>query len=532
MKLTMMTRRISAALLAAVLCAAAAGCGVKVNPGTSDPQPDTPSSTTSDGSLPDSSADTSDEPTSGTDAASGTENSSRTSSSQGGTKATSGSSQSSGQSSGTKKFTEPVYDLGGRVIRVVSEDAAPDLSDGSIFSESVKLTQKKYNCTFKFIQKTDYFGTYETLITDHASQKASYDVVQLRGYDVYPNAAVSGAILEVDSVYDFKNDPTWQDANFKAMATFKGKWYAIPYSPNETGVGIWYNRALLRAANVPDLWTYVNEDKSKNKWTFDTFRAVCRKLTRDTNGDGKPDVWAFTAEDPWLSFVSANGASLLTTNANGEPKITLDSAASLEALQFVSDLFTDNTVPDGAELGAITNSPFNAMLTGKVAMFPYHVRYGAVLEKYGIPSADIGWIYFPMGPSAKGFTTSCTTVSPMYVIPRHVSEPKQLVAAVQDMCAYWDTSRAVRRDIYDKTEELYKALSGSLDANAKKLLTYQAKNPVYTYQNNFGLGEILQNELWPSILNQTKSVKSAVSSYKSALQEKATTAYRGTVTKG
>ena len=98
MKLTMMTRRISAALLAAVLCAAAAGCGVKVNPGTSDPQPDTPSSTTSDGSLPDSSADTSDEPTSGTDAASGTENSSRTSSSQGGTKATSGSSQSSGQS--------------------------------------------------------------------------------------------------------------------------------------------------------------------------------------------------------------------------------------------------------------------------------------------------------------------------------------------------------------------------------------------------------------------------------------------------
>ena len=218
MKLTMMTRRISAALLAAVLCAAAAGCGVKVNPGTSDPQPDTPSSTTSDGSLPDSSADTSDEPTSGTDAASGTENSSRTSSSQGGTKATSGSSQSSGQSSGTKNFTEPVYDLGGRVIRVVSEDAAPNLSDGSIFSESVKLTQKKYNCTFKFIQKTDYFGTYETLITDHASQKASYDVVQLRGYDVYPNAAVSGAILEVDSVYDFKNDPTWQDANFKAMA--------------------------------------------------------------------------------------------------------------------------------------------------------------------------------------------------------------------------------------------------------------------------------------------------------------------------
>ena len=48
------------------------------------------------------------------------------------------------------------------------------------------------------------------------------------------------------------------------------------------------------------------------------------------------------------------------------------------------------------------------------------------------------------------------------------------------MCAYWDTSRAVRRDIYDKTEELYKALSGSLDANAKKLLPEGAAVAVIT----------------------------------------------------
>ena len=122
------------------------------------------------------------------------------------------------------------------------------------------------------------------------------------------------------------------------------------------------------------------------------------------------------------------------------------------------------------------------------------------------------------------------TVSQMLVIPRHVSGAKEVVAAVQDMCAYWDTSRAVKRGVYDKTNELYQALKSSMDSNARKLLIYQAENPVYTYQNNFGLGEILQNELWPSILNQSKSVKSAVSSYKSSLQEKANASYRGTVT--
>lgn len=523
-----MKRNWIAAVLALCLCGALAGCNVKVNPGESTPDSAASSVSDSESSAADGESTAESEP----DGESQPDADSSTADSSAATKGSSVSGNTTKSSSttttkGGKGFSEPVYDLKGRVIRIAREDAVPKLDDGSIFSESIKLTQKKYNCTFKFIQKTDYVGLYESLITDHAAGKATYDVVQLRGYDVYPNAAVSGSILDVDTVYDFAGDPTWQDKNFKAMATFKGKWYAIPYTPNETGVGIWYNRALLRAANVPDLWTYVE----KGTWTFDTFRAVCKKLTRDTNGDGKPDIWAFTAEDPWLSFVNANGGALLTTNAKSEPKITLDSAASLEALQFVSNLMlVDNTVPDGAELGAITNSPFNAMLTGKVAMFPYHARYGAVLEKYGIPSKDIGWVYYPKGPSAKSYTTSCTTVSPMLVIPRHAANAKELVAAVQDMCAYWDTSRAVKRGVYDKTTELYKALSSSLDSNARKVLIYQAENPTYTYQNNFGLGEILQNELWPSILKQTKSVKSAVSSYKSALQEKASAAYRGTVT--
>lgn len=520
MKYTAAARKWLAIALALCLCGALTGCGVKVNPADSALDSDYTSAGISDTDQSESGAENPGESEGG---------SSITSDSTGkGDKTPSGNTENTTKGNGSKSFTEPVYDLKGRVIKVVREDAVPNLNDGSIFSESIQLTQKKYNCTFKFIQKTDYVGTYESLITDHASGKASYDVVQLRGYDVYPNAAVSGSILDVDSVYDFANDPTWQDANFKAMGTFNGKWYAIPFTPNETGVGIWYNRALLRAANVPDLWDYVN----KGTWNFDTFRAVCKKLTRDTNGDGKPDIWAFTSEDPWLAFVNANGGSLLTTNDKGEPKITLDSSAALEALQFVSNLMlVDNTVPDGAELGAITNSPFNAMTTGKVAMFPYHARYGAVLEKYGIPAADIGWVYLPKGPSAKEYSTSSTTVSPMLVIPRHVSGAKELVAAVQDMCAYWDTSREVKRGIYDKTTELYTALSSSLDSNARKVLIYQAEHPTYTYQNNYGLGEILQNELWPSILNQSKSVKSAVSSYKSALQEKASATYRGTVAK-
>ena len=104
----------------------------------------------------------------------------------------------------------------------------------------------------------------------------------------------------------------------------------------------------------------------------------------------------------------------------------------------------DNTVPDGKELGAITDKPFNALFTGKVAMYPYHARYGAVMESMGIPAADIGWVYMPKGPAAKSYVTASGSMPDMFVVPRDISNPKEVVAAIQDVAAYWDTSRKVR----------------------------------------------------------------------------------------
>ena len=183
--------------------------------------------------------------------------------------------------------------------------------------------------------------------------------------------------------------------------------------------------------------------------------------------------------------------------------------------------------PDGKELGAITDKPFNAMFTGKVAMATYHARYGAVLEQMGIPSSDIGWIYLPKGPSAKTYITATGTMPDMFVIPRNVNAPKEVTAVIQDLAAYWDTSREVKRNVNDKIDELYNALKTSLDANAKKVLYYQAQNPVFTLTNNYTLSNTLQNDLWPSIL-KGKSVKSAVDSVKSTLQKEVTDKYNGT----
>lgn len=513
--------------ITAALVFTSAGCHVKVNTNVSS---NSAGSTQNEISQSDSSMPEDNSGAGTTDSSSLADNTSGNVSENGGSVGSSAlfSSTSSGSgknSSAASNYKEAVYDLKGRVITIASENSVPDMTKNSIFVESIKLTEKKYNCKFKFIQKSDYVGLYTTLINDHAAGTATYDVVELRGYDVYPNAANSGAILQCEKYYDFENDPTWDEEMFNKVGVFKNHWYGICAVPNEMGNAIWYNRALLRKYNVPDLWSYVKN----NTWNWNTFRAVCKKLTNDTNGDNKPDIWAFTSEDPWLAFISTNNASLLTTGLDGSPKISLDSPNALEALQFVSNMFlVDNTIPDGAELGAITNSPFNAMTTGKVAMFNYQGRYGAVLESFGIPSSDIGWIYMPKGPKATNYSTSTGTLPNMYVLPLAAKNPKEIVAAMQDLAAYWDTSRTVRRNVPDKTMELYNALKTSLDSNAKTVLLYQAQHPSFNFSNNYNVSEILQNKVWPSILNQTKSVKSAVSAYKSEMQTDLTNKYNGT----
>ena len=49
------------------------------------------------------------------------------------------------------------------------------------------------------------------------------------------------------------------------------------------------NRTMLQEAGFDD------EEINRNGWTFEQFREACRKITRDTDGDGTPDVWGFGA---------------------------------------------------------------------------------------------------------------------------------------------------------------------------------------------------------------------------------------------
>lgn len=114
---------------------------------------------------------------------------------------------------------------------------------------------------------------------------------------------------------------------------YKKKFYGFP---------IWggpalqyYNTALFTNAGVPD----PNQLIATNKWNWDTYVDVGRKLTKDTNGDGKPDIYAIntinTWTPDWVSKVRQNGGDVFNETYT---KVLVNQPAAVEGLQFWADL--------------------------------------------------------------------------------------------------------------------------------------------------------------------------------------------------
>ncbi len=129
-----------------------------------------------------------------------------------------------------------------------------------------------------------------------------------------------------------KSDSLIQDAEFfpEAIEPFRlnGKLMCVPQ--NASPLVVYYNKDLFTQAGVPF---------PSDNWTWDEFLADAKALTRDTNGDGKTDQYGLGTEGDLLRlapFIWQNGGEVFD-NDKDPSKLTMDSPASLEALNWVID---------------------------------------------------------------------------------------------------------------------------------------------------------------------------------------------------
>jgi multiple sugar transport system substrate-binding protein len=169
------------------------------------------------------------------------------------------------------------------------------------------------------------------------------------------------AIIPVDELLDKSPVKDEIDPSLFASMEYQGKIWSVPFATNN--VGIFYRPSLFQAAGITQL-----------PRTWQELQETARKLTRDTNGDGRINQYGMSLPlgkgeftvFTWLPFMWSSGGELISGESQTAAGVTLaDNQQAIAALQFWRDLITDGT--------AVLSEPergyeMSDLLTGKIAM--------------------------------------------------------------------------------------------------------------------------------------------------------------------
>lgn len=181
-------------------------------------------------------------------------------------------------------------------------------------------------------------------------------------------------------------DPYTSDVDYdyykinKETFQWKGSYYAIPLKPY--AFYIMFNRDMfeLEGLDAPDVM-YRN-----GEWTWDTFRTVCKRLTKTVDGEVAQLAYG-SWEDTILSFMYANGGSLLNIDTKtGKVTSNLGSVNTQNTLNYLLEV-KDSFVFGNDMYGWFDNGNL-AMIRGKE--FPVELPF------------EVGMVPFPTGDDYEG----------------------------------------------------------------------------------------------------------------------------------
>jgi multiple sugar transport system substrate-binding protein len=210
-------------------------------------------------------------------------------------------------------------------------------------------------------------GEYNTKFQVAVASGTPPDVVlqnshaQTRWYD-------SGVHLDLSSLVARDKINLQRDYALMGTELWCGKTYALPMDADSNAV--FYNRTMLQKAGLRDPWA-----DGKGDWSLDDMIELARKVTQDTDRDGKLDqwgiAWSYTHVSHVAQFVWTKGGDVADFQ---NMRYIIDQPASLEAHQQIYNwLVKEHLIISNAEISEIQRlyNKSNPFRTGRVA---FHIR--------------------------------------------------------------------------------------------------------------------------------------------------------------
>ncbi len=130
------------------------------------------------------------------------------------------------------------------------------------------------------------------------------------------------------------------DKGFNSSDFLPNIWKAGQYEGKQVGLpldchpqGLYYNLGLFREAGIVDA-----QGNPKPPETWEEFLDAARRLTKDKDGDGRPDQWGFAftwLRTNWITFISQHGGSILSPDLK---RAVLAESPAVRATQQMCDI--------------------------------------------------------------------------------------------------------------------------------------------------------------------------------------------------
>ena len=313
--------------------------------------------------------------------------------------------------------------------------------DGKAMEAMVRAFRKE-NPNIEVKMQTIPWGTYYDKLTLSLAYGGAPDVFVMHAARL-PEFQAFETLRSLEADYAASGLQEKSFAPVPWRATFyEGKQYALPLDVHP--IGMYYNTALFKKVGLVD-----ERGQAKPPKTYAQFLDAARRMTKDTNGDGRPDQWGFVLtwqRTNWLTIAGQFGVQMFSPDGK---RCVLDSPENLRALQLMHDLIYKHKVaprPEGVDA-------WLAFRQGRVGMALEGIYMLTSLEEQkGLPFAGAPAPQF--GPQKAVWGGSHLLCQPKAISPEQAQAAWKLMRFLSDQSLTWAKAGQVpaRNDIRDSPQ--------------------------------------------------------------------------------
>jgi ABC-type glycerol-3-phosphate transport system substrate-binding protein len=252
--------------------------------------------------------------------------------------------------------------------------------------EQATITQvlKAFSTRHPTIQVQPLLTSWANYWPKYNADLAAKSTADVQFLTYVPTYAAAGALMEIRSLLHKhgRTVPVGYSPALLSAFEYNGGLYGLPRD-NDTKV-IYYNRKLLRQAGLPF---------PTGTWSWNDLRTMARKLT--IRQGSRVSRYGFAFETGWWRlYIWENGGELFDNNSK-PTRVTMDSPATVHAVQFMGDLINkDKVTPPASQI--VDSTYFGPMFAGgQLAMaFGNHALIPTFVKASGLDWGVVGMPHF------------------------------------------------------------------------------------------------------------------------------------------